>query len=98
MDSGTRPIPIASKLLMTEPLLSVRDLHVTFDLHEGVVKAVDGVSFDVLPGRVMGIVGESGCGKSVTMRAILQLVDEPGRINEGEVLFRGGAQHAGGQD
>jgi len=83
---------------MTAPLLSVRDLHVTFGLHEGVVKAVDGVSFDVLPGRVMGIVGESGCGKSVTMRAILQLVDEPGRIDKGEVLFRSGAQHTGGKD
>jgi oligopeptide/dipeptide ABC transporter ATP-binding protein len=83
---------------MITPLLSVRDLHVTFGLHEGVVKAVDGVSFDVLPGRVMGIVGESGCGKSVTMRAILQLVDEPGRIDKGEVLFRSGARHAGGKD
>ena len=80
---------------MTEPLLSVRDLHVTFGLHEGVVKAVDGVSFDVLSGRVMGIVGESGCGKSVTMRAILQLVDEPGRINKGEILFRSGERVGG---
>jgi peptide/nickel transport system ATP-binding protein len=83
---------------MIEPLLSVRDLHVTFGLHEGVVKAVDGVSFDVLPGHVMGIVGESGCGKSVTMRAILQLVDEPGRIDKGEILFRSGERHAGGKD
>src|SRR5215472_1175735 len=82
---------------MTEPILSVRNLHVTFGLQEGTVKAVDGVSFDVLPGRVMGIVGESGCGKSVTMRAILQLVDEPGRINEGEVLFRSGERHAEGK-
>jgi peptide/nickel transport system ATP-binding protein len=82
---------------MPEPLLSVRDLHVTFGLHEGVVKAVDGVSFDVLPGRVMGIVGESGCGKSVTTRAILQLVDVPGRINKGEILFRSD-RHAGGKD
>jgi peptide/nickel transport system ATP-binding protein len=82
---------------MTEPILSVRNLHVTFGLQEGTVKAVDGVSFDVMPGRVMGIVGESGCGKSVTMRAILQLVEEPGRINEGEVLFRSGERHAGGE-
>ena len=81
---------------MAEPILSVRNLQVTFGLQEGTVKAVDGVSFDVLPGRVMGIVGESGCGKSVTMRAILQLVDEPGRINEGEVLFRS-ERHAGGK-
>ena len=73
---------------MTHPLLAVRNLHVTFGLDEGTVKAVDGVSFDVLPGQVVGIVGESGCGKSVTMRSILQLVDEPGRIKSGEILFQ----------
>ena len=83
---------------MTAPLLSVRDLHVAFGLDEGVVKAVDGVSFDVMPGRVMGIVGESGCGKSVTMRAILQLVDEPGKIENGEVLFRSRQRHGREQD
>ena len=73
---------------MTQALLSVRHLHVSFGLDEGSVKAVDGVSFDVMPGQVVGIVGESGCGKSVTMRSILQLVDEPGRIQGGEILFR----------
>jgi peptide/nickel transport system ATP-binding protein len=70
------------------PLLSVRDLRVAFFLDEGVVRAVDGVSFDVVPGQVLGIVGESGCGKSVTMRAILQIVEPPGRIVAGEILFR----------
>ncbi len=70
------------------PLLSVRDLRVSFALDEGLVRAVDGTSFDVLPGQVVGIVGESGCGKSVTMKAILQLVDHPGRITNGEILFR----------
>ena len=74
--------------MSTAPLLSVCDLHVTFGLDEGSVRAVDGVSFDVMPGKVLGIVGESGCGKSVTMRAILQLVDEPGRIAKGEIVFR----------
>jgi oligopeptide/dipeptide ABC transporter ATP-binding protein len=73
---------------MTEPLLSVRDLRVTFGLDEGTVRAVDGASFEVMPGQVLGIVGESGCGKSVTMKAVLQLVDEPGRIAGGEILFR----------
>jgi oligopeptide/dipeptide ABC transporter ATP-binding protein len=72
---------------VTSPLLSVRDLHVNFALDEGLVRAVDGVSFDVMPGRVTGIVGESGCGKSVTMRAVLQLIDAPGRIESGEILF-----------
>jgi peptide/nickel transport system ATP-binding protein len=70
------------------PLLSVRGLKVVFGLDEGSVRAVDGVSFDVMPGQVVGIVGESGCGKSVTTKAMLQLVDSPGRIAAGEMLFR----------
>jgi peptide/nickel transport system ATP-binding protein len=70
------------------PLLSVRDLRVSFRMDEGVVRAVDGASFDVQPGQTVGIVGESGCGKSVTVKAILQLVDQPGRIAGGEILFR----------
>src|SRR5215212_3690027 len=70
------------------PLLSVRDLRVSFALDEGLVRAVDGTSFDVMPGQVLGVVGESGCGKSVTMRAILQLVERPGRITKGEIHFR----------
>ena len=63
-----------------EPVLAVRDLRVHFFLDEGLVRAVDGVSFDVAPGEVVGIVGESGCGKSVTMRAVLQIVEPPGRV------------------
>ena len=65
----------------------MRDLRVSFRLDEGVVRAVDGTSFDVMPGQVLGIVGESGCGKSVTMKAILQLVDRPGQIDTGEITF-----------
>jgi oligopeptide/dipeptide ABC transporter ATP-binding protein len=72
-----------------DPLLSVRDLRVHFVLDEGLVRAVDGASFDVAPGEVVGIVGESGCGKSVAMRAILQIVEPPGRIVGGQMLFRG---------
>src|SRR5437868_5870181 len=79
-----------------QPLLSVRDLRVSFALDEGLVRAVDGTSFDVMPGQVLGVVGESGCGKSVTMRAILQLIDRPGRITNGEIRFRRRA--ADGQD
>ena len=74
------------------PLLSVRDLRVSFFMEEGVVRAVDGLSFDVFPGQVLGIVGESGCGKSVAMRAVLQLVEPPGRIVSGQVLFRPAAE------
>ncbi len=59
-------------------------------MDEGVAKAVDGVSFDVQPGQVVGIVGESGCGKSVTVKSILGIVQKPGRIAGGEILFRRG--------
>jgi peptide/nickel transport system ATP-binding protein len=61
---------------------------VSFFMDEGVVRAVDGVSFDVHPGQVVGVVGESGCGKSVTTRAVLQIVDPPGRIVSGELRFQ----------
>ena len=77
--------------MASAPILEVRDLRVHFFLDEGLVRAVDGVSFDVSPGQVVGIVGESGCGKSVTMRAILQIVDSPGRVVGGQMLFRAGA-------
>ncbi len=70
-----------------DPILSVRDLKAYFPLDEGTVKAVDGVSFDIFPGQVLGIVGESGCGKSVTMKAILQIIEPPGRIVHGEILL-----------
>src|SRR5882672_7587789 len=73
----------------TDPLLRVRDLHVSFKMDEGTVRAVDGLSFDVAPGEVVGIVGESGCGKSVTMRAVLQIVEPPGRVVGGSMLFSG---------
>jgi peptide/nickel transport system ATP-binding protein len=73
---------------MTLPLLSVRNLKTYFAQDEGTVKAVDGVSFDVAPGATLGIVGESGCGKSVTARSILRIVDRPGRIIDGEIYFR----------
>jgi peptide/nickel transport system ATP-binding protein len=57
-------------------------------MDEGTVKAVDGLGFDVAPGQVVGIVGESGCGKSVTMKAVLQIVEPPGRIVAGEIRFQ----------
>ena len=73
---------------MGEALLSVRNLKTYFYQDEGLVRAVDGVSFDVAAGGTLGIVGESGCGKSVTARSILRIVDRPGRIVEGEIRFR----------
>jgi peptide/nickel transport system ATP-binding protein len=73
---------------MAEPILRVRDLRTYFFPDEGTVKAVDGASFDVHPGRTLGIVGESGCGKSVTARSILRIVERPGRIVSGEIWLR----------
>jgi peptide/nickel transport system ATP-binding protein len=73
---------------MDQPLLSVRNLKTFFVMDEGTAKAVDGVSFDVQPGQVVGIVGESGCGKSVTIKSVLRIVQRPGRIVGGEILFR----------
>ncbi|MGQ4808516.1 Dipeptide transport ATP-binding protein DppD [Candidatus Entotheonellaceae bacterium PAL068K] len=70
------------------PLLSIRDLKTYFPLQEGTVKAVDGVSFDLYAGQTLGLVGESGCGKSITARSILQILDKPGRIIGGEIRFR----------
>jgi len=71
-----------------EPLLSVRNLKTYFAQDEGTVRAVDGVSFDLAAGSTLGVVGESGCGKSITARSILRIVDRPGRIVEGEIWFR----------
>lgn len=73
----------------SETLLEVRELHTSFYTHDGVVKAVDGVNLSVRRGEVLGLVGESGCGKSVTSLSILRLVGEPGKIDSGEVIFDG---------
>jgi peptide/nickel transport system ATP-binding protein len=71
------------------PIISVRDLVVEFVSRRGVLRAIDGVSFDIMPGEVLGVVGESGAGKSVTGSAIIGLIDPPGRIAGGQILLRG---------
>lgn len=72
-----------------KPILSVRNLSTHFFTEDGVVKAVDGVDFDLYPGEILGLVGESGCGKSVTSLSILRLVGVPGKIVSGEIWFEG---------
>jgi oligopeptide/dipeptide ABC transporter ATP-binding protein len=75
---------------VAEPLLSIRDLVVEFKTEDGVVQAVDGVTYDLFPGETLGIVGESGSGKSVSTMSILGLIPQPpGRIVRGEALFQG---------
>ena len=75
---------------MTEPLLSIRGLRTTFQTPAGVLPAVDGVDLDVYSGETLGVVGESGCGKSVTALSILRLLPEPpARVETGEIRFEG---------
>lgn len=75
---------------MPEPLLSIEDLHIEFPTYWGVVRALDGVSLEVYPNEIVGLVGESGCGKSVTAMSVLKLLP-PGhyRIPKGSIKFRG---------
>src|SRR5574341_648422 len=72
-----------------KPLLEVKGLKTYFYTEDGIVRAVDGVDIDVFPGEVLGIVGESGGGKSVTSLSIMRLISKPGRIDEGEILLDG---------
>jgi peptide/nickel transport system ATP-binding protein len=83
----TQTLQIPSAAITTVPLLEVRDLQTYFFTREGVVLAVDKATFDVQPGQTLGIVGESGCGKSVAAKSILQIVDRPGRVVGGEILY-----------
>ncbi len=72
---------------MTAPLIAIQDLQTHFFTAEGVVKAVDGVTFNLYPGQVKGIVGESGCGKSVMARSIMRMVRPPGRTIGGQIWY-----------
>jgi oligopeptide/dipeptide ABC transporter ATP-binding protein len=95
---GSVPAPASRSGMLMRPgpsaggeaVLEVRDLRTTFDTEDGVVRAVDGVSFEVYRGEVLAVVGESGCGKTVTSLSIMGLLPQPaGRVAAGEVLFQG---------
>ena len=75
--------------MASQPLLEVRDLTIVFDTRRGPLTAVDGVSFSLAPGEILGVVGESGAGKSLTGTAITGLLERPGRIAGGEIRFEG---------
>lgn len=72
---------------MSEPLIEIKDLHVEFEVRDGTVHAVDGVTFTVNRGETLGVIGESGCGKSITAKAAMQMVPKPGKITGGEILY-----------
>ena len=74
---------------MTAPVLSVRNLQVEFETRRGTLRAIDSVSYDIAKGEVLGVVGESGAGKSVTGLAVIGLIDPPGRISSGDILLSG---------
>ncbi len=85
----SEPIDYSSTNNESQPLLTIRDLRVHFYTLRGTVYALEGVNLDVQKEETMGIVGETGCGKSITARAVLRLIDPPGKIVSGTVEFDG---------
>lgn len=78
-----------------EPLVEVKDLRVEFDVRAGIVKAVDGLNLTIHRGKTLGVIGESGCGKSMTARAILNMIPKPGKITHGEIVYHRRVQNNG---
>lgn len=72
---------------MAEPLLEIKDIHVEFEVRDGIVHAVDGMSYTVNRGETIGVIGESGCGKSITAKAAMQMLPKPGKVTQGEILY-----------
>src|SRR4030065_2336074 len=77
----------AMSVTISEPLIEVKDLRVEFDVRAGIVKAVDGFTMTINRGKTVGVIGESGCGKSMTARAILNMIPKPGKITNGEIIY-----------
>src|SRR3990170_7438358 len=76
-------------MVVPRPLLQIRNLRVNFNTYQCTAKVLNGIDLDVLDQEVLGLVGETGCGKSVTALSILKLIDYPGEIVEGEIWFQG---------
>jgi oligopeptide/dipeptide ABC transporter ATP-binding protein len=74
--------------LNSDELIRISNLKVTFPLDEGTVQALDGIDLSIKKGKVIGVVGESGCGKSITARSIIRIIPTPGKIDEGQILLR----------
>lgn len=75
--------------MLNDKLITINNLEITFGVEGGAVKAVDNISFDVKKGEIFALVGESGCGKSTTALSLMRLIQEPGRISGGEIIFDG---------
>jgi peptide/nickel transport system ATP-binding protein len=82
---------------MSDLLVEVNDLRVEFDVRNGIVKAVDGLNLAINRGQTVGVIGESGCGKSMTARAILQMIPKPGKITNGDVFYYRKVKQNGGE-
>jgi len=80
---------------LSEPLIEVKDLRVEFDVRAGIVKAVDGLTLTIQRGKTLGVIGESGCGKSMTARAILNMIPKPGKITQGKIVYHRRLQNNG---
>lgn len=83
---------------MREPLVEIKDLHVHFEVRDGTVKAIQGATFNIFRGQTTGVIGESGCGKSVTAKAIMQMIPKPGKIAEGQILYHHRDKHNPSQE
>lgn len=81
---------------INEPLIEVKDLRIEFDVRAGIVKAVDGLTLTIHRGKTLGVIGESGCGKSMTARAILNMIPKPGKITHGEIIYHRRVKNEGG--
>src|SRR5918992_1098185 len=86
-DVDAARIQFQSRLITMDHLLEVRNLQTHFPTRAGLVRAVDGVSFHLDRGELLGLVGESGCGKSITALSVMRLIAPPGRIVNGEIIF-----------